>query len=846
MSFKRNWTDPLPLSIRLALRELRGGLKGFRIFILSLALGVAAVAGVGSLSLALVAGLKADASRLLGGDVELRLSHRPATEAQRAFFEAAGDVTLAIEMRAMAKRDDGRRALVELKGVDSRYPLYGALALAGDVAPNAVFEHRDTGWGAVAEVNLLRRLELRVGDKIQIGDARYEIRGEIKREPDRGADAFVLGPRLMVARDSLSETGLIQEGSLIRYKYKVRLASGIALESWLDELQKTFPDAGWRLHDIRNGAPGLRTFIERMRLYLTLVGLSALLVGGLGVANAVKSHLDSRARSIAIMKCLGAPNVLVFRVYFCQVLILASVGIALGLIVGAAAPPLLAGVLAKYLPFEARLGIYPNALVLAAIYGFLTAIAFALWPLGASRTVPAGALLRGAVESSARAAKLRDVLPIVVAFATLAVTAVVTSDNWRFALWFVLGAAASLLVFRLAGDLIVAAIRRVRTPRWPGLRLALANLHRPGAPTVSIVLSFGIGLTVLVIVGLLEGNITRQVSERLPEEAPTFFFIDIQPDQVAEFETLAASFPGVSGLRKVPSLRGRITKLNGIPASEARTDPSVAWVHRSDRGLTYARTLPEGAEVIAGRWWPADYAGEALVSVGEKEAEGLGLAVGDSLTINVLGREITARVANLRRINWATFGINFVLVFAPGALEAAPHSFIATVEATPESEVALETAITDRFPNISAIRVREALATANRILANIAVAVRATAAVTLIAGALVLAGALAAGHRRRVYEAVILKVLGGRRREILAAYLMEYAILGLITAAIAAVVGSVAAYVIITKLMGAAWIWLPLTVAQTAILSVAVTIALGLFGTWSALAERPAPHLRND
>lgn len=836
----------LPLSFRLTLRELRGGLKGFRVFILCLALGVSAVAGVGSLSEALVAGLNADARRLLGGDVELRLTHRPASADQLRFLEREAEVSRIVEMRAMARHPEGGRALVELKGVDERYPLYGRLKLAGGGGPLAALRREADGWGAVAEAGLLRRLALEPGDAVLVGEARYVIRGEIAREPDRGADAFVLGPRLMVARASLPETGLMLEGSLIRYKYKLRLAPAAELEPWLERLQQAFPDAGWRVRDIRNGAPGLKRFIDRMRLYLTLVGLSALLVGGLGVANAVKSHLDARARTIAILKCLGAPSDLVFRIYLWQVLLLASVGIALGLVVGATAPTFLTGLLAQYLPFEARLQVYPTALVLAAVYGLLTALAFALWPLAASREVSAAALLRGAVEAGRQRLAWRGLLPAAGVFLLLAAVAVATADNWRFALWFVLGAAASLAVFRLAAGAVVAAVSRLRAPRRPGPRLALANLHRPGAPTVSVLLSFGIGLTVLIVVGLLEGNLTRQVSDRLPETAPSFFFIDIQPDQVDAFEALAASVPGVSGLRRVPSLRGRITKLDGVPAAEAGTDPSVAWVLRGDRGLTYAAEPPEDAEIVAGEWWPADYKGPPLVSVGEEQARGLGLKVGDSLSVNVLGREVTARIANLRRINWATFGINFVLVFAPGLLESAPHSFIATAEVPLGQEATLETLITDRFPNVSAIRVREALAAANQILDNIAVAVRATAMVTLAAGILVLAGALAAGHRRRIYEAVILKVLGGRRREVLAAYLMEYAVLGLVAAAIAAVVGSVAAYIILTQVMGASWIWLPTTVARTAVLAVAVTVLFGLVGTWAALAERPAPYLRND
>jgi putative ABC transport system permease protein len=836
----------VPLSLRLALRELRGGFKGFRVFVLCLALGVAAVAGVGSLSEALVRGLDADGRQLLGGDVELRLTHRPATAAELAYMRRDAEVSRTVEMRAMARVEDGRRRLVELKAVDGSYPLYGAVELAGGMPLTAALAKRPDGWGAVAEPALLRRLGLAPGDRLRVGELDYVLRAAIAREPDRGAESFVLGPRLMVADASLAGTGLVQEGSLIRYHYRLKLSAGVALQPWLERLQRDLPEAGWRVRDIRNGAPGLKRFIDRMRLYLTLVGLSTLLVGGLGVANAVRSHLEARARTIAILKCLGAPNRLVYRVYLLQVMLLAAAGVLLGLAAGAATPPLLSGLVAQYLPFEARLGIYLRPLLLAALYGLLTALAFALWPLGASRRVPAGALLRGALGGGRAGRDWRAAWPPALAFLLLALAAVAASDDRWFAIWFVIAAAASLAAFRLAAAGIMALVRGLGSPRRPGPRLALANLHRPGTPTVPVLLSFGIGLTVLIVVGQLEGNLRRQVSERLPAEAPAFFFIDIQPDQVAEFTRLAHTVPTVSGVETVPMLRGRITRLAGRPADQAEVDPSVAWVLRGDRGLTYASRLPENADVVAGSWWPADYRGPQLVSIGEREAAGLGLKLGDSLTVNVLGREVTATVANLRRIDWSTFGMNFVLVFSPGVLAAAPHSFIAVAYVPRDGETALETAITDRFPNVSAIRVREALESANDILAKIAVAVRAAAMVTLAAGVLVLAGALAAGQRRRIYEAVILKVLGGRRLQVLAAYLMEYAILGLAAAAVAAAVGSLAAYVIVTRVMQASWVWLPGTVLGTAGLSVAITVLFGLAGTWAALTERPAPHLRNE
>ena len=428
----------------------------------------------------------------------------------------------------------------------------------------------------------------------------------------------------------------------------------------------------------------------------------------------------------------------------------------------------------------------------------------------------------------------------------LAVLAIATADQKQFAVWFVFGAAGAMLAFLAAGHGIVDLVRRLPRPRASLPRLALANLHRPGAATVSVVLSFGLGLTVLVAVGSLQGNISQQITGQLPEQAPSFFFIDILPDQIEAFTKLAVSIPGVGDIQKVPSLRSRIVRVNGVPASEVTPAPDAAWALRGDRGLTYSARPPRNAVIVEGRWWLPDYSGPPLISLDAQIARGLGIGVGDTLTLNVLGREITAEIANLRVIDWSSLGINFVIVFAPGALEAAPHTFIATAESTPSAELPLQTAVTDAYANVTAIRVREVLETANRILENIGVAVRGTASITLVAGVLVLAGAMAAGHRRRVYDSVVLKVLGATRGRVLATHLLEYAILGLVTALLAAVVGTIAAYVVVTEVLQAKWLFLPGTVAATTVLSLIMTVGTGLAGTWAALRQRPAPLLRNE
>ena len=427
----------------------------------------------------------------------------------------------------------------------------------------------------------------------------------------------------------------------------------------------------------------------------------------------------------------------------------------------------------------------------------------------------------------------------------LAGLVVLGTGDHRTALWFVAGAGVAFTLFWTAGAAIMLAARRLPRPRRPILRLALTNLHRPDASTRQIVLSLGIGLSVLVAVALVEDNLRHEIDDRLPAEAPGFFFIDIQPAQLAGLSAIVHDLLAAR-IEAVPMMRGRITKLNGVPVETAPVAPEARWALRSDRGLTYSATLPKGSTIAAGTWWPTDYRGPPLVSFDAELARGMGLKLGDTLSVNLLGREITARIANLRSIDWERLGINFTLVFAPGTLEKAPQTDLAAVYLPPSEEEQLVGRVTDAFPNVSAIHVREALAAVRRVIGLIGDAVRLTALVTLAAGALVLGGAIAAGHRRRVYDAVVLKVLGATRGAILASYLIEYGLLGALAGLAAAGVGTLAAWALVTRVMEADWVFLPLPMLETIALAVVLTLGIGFAGSWRALGAKAAPYLRNE
>ncbi|WP_420419812.1 ABC transporter permease [Pacificispira sp.] len=840
----------LATASRFAFRELRGGLKGFRVFLACLALGVAAIAGVGSLASAIEAGLKADGRVLLGGDVDIRLVH-VAADSEKVDWLRDNSAALShiVEMRAMAIRADGaERRLVEMKAVDQAYPLNGALVLRDGIEMSAL-EQRDGVWGLIAAPQLAERLRLTIGDRVKIGEAEFEYRGDFLEEPDKGTQAFNLGPRVFISIDALPETDLEQPGSLIRYHYRVLLPPQTVVADWVEALNTQFPNAGWRVRALDDAAPNIQRFVDRVGLFMTLVGLTALLVGGVGVGNAVRAFLNQRTGTIATLKCLGAPSSTIFATYLIQVGVLAVVGIVLGLLLGGVGPSFVVPMLADKLPVEARVGFYPMPLLLAAGFGLLTTLVFALWPLARASSVPAATLFRDLLNPVTARPGPKMALFLAASAIGLVGLAVLSADQPVVALAFTGGAVATLLAFRGAAWAAMVLARKLPRPRDTRIALALANLHRPGAPTGGIVVSLGLGLTVLIAVAMIEGNLSRQVSETFRGEAPGYFFIDIQPDQIDGFRETLDGFDGLQRYDTVPMLRGRIVALDGVPVEEITPHPDVAWMLRGDRGITWSATPPErGSEIVEGQWWPEDYADTArtLVSFDAEAAGHFGLEIGDSVTVNVLGREIEAEIANLRSIDWTSLGINFVMVFSPGLLESAPQMYLATAYLDPDREVTLERTVTDLYPNVSAIRVKEVLEGVDKILRDLGTAVTAIAAIAIVAGVLVLAGAVAAGHSRRIYESVVLKVLGATRRDILVAYLLEFGLLGLLTALIAGVVGGVAAYVVIEEVMQADWIFVPEAAALTVVVALAATISLGFAGTWSALGKKAAPLLRNE
>ncbi len=829
-------------ALRFARRELRTGITGLRIVLACLALGVAAIAAVGSLRDGIEQGLATEGRRLLGGDLEVQGGAQPLPDALRSFLTGRGaHISDIVSMRSMAIAANGERQLVELKAVDAAYPLVGAAATnAGDLQTVLA---RD---GIVADPLVLDRLGVAAGAPIRLGQGTFTLRGGLTSEPDRVAGPAILGPRVMIAMAALPATGLVQPGSLLSYNLRASLPPGADPAATADAIRSAFPNTGWRIRQTAEAAPGIGRFVDQTGLFLTLVGLTALLVGGIGVATGVRAWLEARARSIATLRCLGASSATIFATYLIQIGVLATAGIVVGVIGGALLTAVGVWLFGDALPVPPRLGIYPAPLLLAAIYGLLTAGAFALWPLARAAQISGAALFRDALLPT----RLRNRPALLAMNAALALLlaglVVATSPERRFAAWFCAAAAATLALFWLGGLALTALSRHLPAPRAAWARLGLANLHRPGASTGLMLVSLGLGLSTLSAVALIQANIRAEIVDQLPAAAPSFFFIDIQNGEMDRFREILAAQPGVEKIDEVPSLRARIVSVDGVPAEEVKATPDTQWALRGDRGLTYSKSLPENSKLVAGSWWPADYDGPPLVSFDVGLAHGWGVHLGSIIRVNVLGRDIDLKVASLREIAWRSLGINFVMVASPGLLERAPHTHIATVRAEPAREGAILRAVTDAMPNVSGIRVADVLGAVAALVGKIAAALAATGSVTLMSGALVLAGAVAAGQRRRMAEAIVLKTLGATRRQIRAAWLVEFGAIGLSAGLLAAVVGTLASWAVVRFVMRADWIFLPGSLAATLLGCTVLMLLFGYAGTASALRARPGPYLRNE
>ena len=857
----------------IARREMRTGLGRFGVFLACLALGVGLISAVGSLSTSVESGIRRDAKALLGGDISISRPFLPINGTELDYLESHGRVSRIATMRAMAfagpPESDGQSTLTEIKAVDSAYPLAGQILLDPSMPlARALAESRSADtpvFGAVIDPALADKLDLApdpVGRIIHVGEATFQIRALLRREPDRSASLFTLGPRLLVSLEALQATGLIMPGSLVQHWARLDLPhtpSAPATPAQIaKELEDLFPTAGWQVRTFTQASPRVRTFTERMEIFLTFVGLSALLIAGVGMGRGVSSYLHSKMEHIAVMKCLGASTGTIFVAYLAQVMAIALAGSLLGALTGGAVPMLAAGAIKPFFPsLDVSFHLVPQ--LQAVGFGLATALAFSLPPLvRAAQTSPArlfrGYANHGQTHTAGTLFQRFLILrPRLVQWASitcgillLAGYALLVTPSARLTLWFCLAAAASMAVFALAGLALRHASRLIRPLGNPRLALALRSLDRPGSSAVRVMLALGLGLTALVAVNLVNANFRREVAVGMAERAPAYFFIDIQNHQVGPFRNTVLKVPGVTAIEQSPMIRGRIVRIKGRPADVESIPPSHRWVLRGDRGLTYAADVPANSRVVAGEWWPENYAGPPQISLTRDIADALGIRLGDTLTINILGRETTAPVVNFREVQWDSMRMNFSIVFAPGFLEDAPLSHIAAVYADRDAEKPLFKVVSTTFSNVSSINMREVLDTVISVLGHISLAVRLVAYTALFAGVLVLSGSLRAGLENRLRDAAIMRAIGASPMDVLASLALENIILGAAAALTATLLGTAAAWGIISGMLGATFHPLPSVTLPTALGGMALTLLTGMAGMTRILRRKPMDALRNE
>jgi putative ABC transport system permease protein len=809
------------------------------------------ITGVGAVSDALRAGFERQGEAILGGDATLSRMHVRSKGAERRALSNFGTLSESATMRTMARHVDGSdQALSELKIVDANYPLVGVVELSNGLPLQEALRR-----GAVVDPILLERLALKIGDRLKLGTEDVEISGTIKSEPDGIADRLTYGPRILISLDTLEKTGLVRPGTLIRWRYSLKLDSDrSASEDELLELRKSISselsESGFTIRDRRNPSPQVSQVLERLRQFLTLIGLTALLVGGVGVANAVATFIDKRRRVIATMKSIGATSRMVFAIFLVQIAVVAVIGIAIGLLLGTLLPIILNRLYGDIVPIQAEITVSALSILSASVYGFAVAMLFTIWPLGRVERVSASVLFRDEVAPE-RSWPHNWVVGVTIALGLgLIAFALFTSDSKRIALYFCGGLAVMFAVFVALGAAITWVARRIPRSRRPELALAVGNLGAPGGLTRSVVLSLGAGLSLLVAVALADASLVKELSERLPVRSPDYFVLDIPKTNYQAIAGLVQGEVPGTVIEDAPMLRGRLVRLNGTPVEQVKAPPEAQWVLNGDRGLSYSDSVPEGSKVKAGEWWDASYAGEPLVSFEVELAEKLGLKLGDTVTVNILGRNVTARIANLREVKWESLAINFVMVFSPNTLKGAPHNLLATISLPPGTPMATEAQVVRSlgraFPSVTAIRVKDVLDAFNAVFTKVMTAIRVAGSVTLLAGALVLAGALATAQRRRILEAVILKTLGVTRRRVLTSHVLEYVLLAAVTALFAVALGSVAAWIAVTEVMQIPFSFSLSAVALALTLSTGLVLLFGGVGTWAVLRAPAVPFLRSE
>ncbi len=832
---------------RLARRDLSARFRGLRLLLACLFLGVGALAATGTLTATIDRSLATRGRETLGGDVQLTLWQRDLSPPERAALSRYGTLSSGTRMQAMATGADAVAAPIELKAVDANWPLVGRLTLADGRevgAPHA--------GGAYLSDGAAQRLGLHIGQNFNLSGQILTVQGIIADEPDRLSEGFALGPTIITDAGFPHRAGLDGPGAMLRSRTRMACAHACDAQAIADRLKAQFPSSGLVIRTRDNAAPGAENFLARMGDFLSLVGLAALMIAGLGIGGGTASYLEARRQAIATLKVLGATSGDIARIYILQIAAAALAGSLAGLVVGTAMVPLLTHALSALLPVEEGVVLSPLALGRAGAWGLLVALVFAAPPLAAARAWPAMALMRARVDGLGGIPRAA-LAPVALGLVAIVALAFAGSRDLRTTGLFIGGALGAFAGLGALGWGIRHLAARLPRPRHPIARMALANLHRPGAQTGRLVTALGFGLSAFVLLAVVQTSLDANIAARVPAKAPDYFVVDLPPEQLPAFtQAVNTTAPGAR-IRTVPALRGAILAYgpawHQARVADIKDIPDDAWALKGERGLTFSDTVPEGNTVTQGTWWTPATAGDPQVSVDEKLARAINLHIGDRLTIGLLGVERSARITSFRRVDWDSFGFNYVLVFSPGALAGAPYKLAATISLSPDhrssaTRSALLRRLTHTLPGTSVVEVGPLLSAARDLLSQVSTAILAAASIAVLAGLAVLIGAIAAARASRMYDNTILRVLGASRGQLLGLQMAEYGLLAALLALVALGLGSGLGWLVVVKLFS--FEFLPDWPRVLLVLGAGLAVVLGFAfaGSLPLLRAKPARALR--
>lgn len=840
-------------AIRIGLLDMRGDMRRFGLLIICLAVGTALIAGVSSVGASIRHAVEENAAVLMGGDVELSRADRQATTDELAVLSRFGKLSSVIDTNVRAEVGE-QDAFVDLVSIGPSYPLLGEIGspqLPAGETPFEFLSFRDGMFGALVNPLMLDQLGIGVGDTLQIAGTEFEARGVLGSLPDAAVRGFRLGLPAVITTDALavlSDRTSPLPGLGTFFRYKLVLNEGDA-DSGKATLVSALADPSWTVRSAREGLGPMVRYYDLFMRFLVIVGLASLLIGGVSVWTSISAYVAERANVIAVLRSMGAGRARIFVHFFAQIAALAAIGVGIGLLIGASTALLALPVIGQAVGVSLAPAVHAQPLLVAGGVGLLIAFAFSYLPLQQAQTISPVTLFRAKglaappIDWAALLGSAR-IVPLLLAAVAFLWLAVVMTDDPVLVAAFAVVSALSVVLFQVGIWLARQALRHSPEPRNRVLRYALRNIASSGTNASSVVVSVGLALAMLVVVLVLQVNLRNEYLGASVFDAPTLVASDLFSDEVEQLQALKDEGGDVTAFAATPMLRGALAALNDTPAAQLQArGPEASFLLSGEVPLTYRSQLPASSKLVAGQWWPADYQGAPLLSLHQSLRSGLGIDIGDKLSFVIFGETITAEVANFRDYSWQG-GIDFLATFSPGVLEAYPSTLLGAVTAAPGREEAVERQLATAFADVRFIAIGATLEQITRALSQLSLAASLVGGLAVGNGLLVLIGSLATGRRQRQADAVITKVLGARRSDILAVSVLHYVLLAAFAAVLATPLGIGLAWILTMVLLEVEFALDVATLAAVDLGAIVITGLLGATTIVGVLSVRPVRYLR--